>query len=113
LCIALSLLVDISVLSLVGAAAAGIPSSILLCGLARRGAGQPALAGAALASATCFGALALLGVPYLAAIALGGALASLLAAPIAIGAMSAAARLWGGGERRETAAQRLLARLAL
>jgi hypothetical protein len=94
LCVGLSLFVDISVLCLVGAAAAGIPSAVLLCGLERRAAEPRAVIAAALASALAFGALAALGVGYLAAAGLGGALASLLAAPAAVVAIRAATSLW-------------------
>jgi hypothetical protein len=94
LCVGISLLVDLSVLALVGAAAAGIPCSVLLCALARRGAEPLTLFAAALASAVAFGSLAALGVGYLAALGVGGVIASLLAAPVAVAAISAATSLW-------------------
>lgn len=111
LCVGASLLIDVSVLALVGAAAAGVPCAVLLCGLARSGAPPRGLAAAALASAAAFGTLAALGVGYLAAVAAGGALASLLSAPLAVAAISAASSLWGlpagGGRPLQRAFDRL------
>ena len=111
LCVGLSLFVDVSVLCLVGAAAAGIPSSVLFSGLERRAAEPRAVIAAALASAITFGSLAALGVGYLAAAGLGGALASLLAAPAAVVAVRAATSLWHLEPRVETGVQRTLSGL--
>jgi hypothetical protein len=112
LCVAISLLVDLSVLSLVGAAAAGLPSGVLLCALARRGMAPGGLMASGLASAAVFAALAALGVDYLAAIAVGGGLASLLAVPASIASIAAAASLWRLGPPGESVLGRSLARLA-
>jgi hypothetical protein len=93
ICVAISLAFDLSVLCLVGAAAA-TPVAVLQCGLAQRGASGLAQLTAALAAVAVFASLAVLGVGYLSAIAIGGALASLLAAPFALAAMTAARSLW-------------------
>jgi len=107
ICIALSLAFDLSVLCLLGAAAA-TPVAVLQCGLAQRGASWLGQVTAALAAATVFASLAVLGVGYLAAIALGGALASLLAAPFALAAMTAARSLWETKTGEGTWAEALL-----
>ena len=112
LCIAVSLLIDLSVLSLVGAAAAGLPSGALFCALARRGMPPNGLLASGLASAVVFAALAALGVDYLAAVALGGGLASLLAVPLAIASVAAATSLWRLEPVAEGPLERGLVRLA-
>jgi hypothetical protein len=112
LCIALSLLVEVSVLALVGAACAGVPSAVLLCRLARRGAPAGALGAAAVASAVVFAALFGLGVSYLSWLGLGAVLASLLAAPFSLAAITAATALWELPPRPATFIERRLERLA-
>jgi hypothetical protein len=112
LCVAVSLLVDVSVLCLVGAAAAGLPSGVLLCALARRGLPPSGLLAAGLASPAVFAALAALGVDYLAAVALGGVLAGLLAVPLSIASVAAATSLWRLGPVAESPVRRGLERLA-
>lgn len=112
ICIGLSLAFDVSVLSLVGAACAGVPCSVLLCRLLRRGVPGSVLVGAALASAVAFGSLIGLGVSYLAWLGLGGVLASLLAAPLALAAITAAAALWDLEPAPRGVTERLLERLA-
>jgi hypothetical protein len=112
LCVAVSLLIDLSVLCLVGAAAAGLPSGVLLCALARRGMPPNGLLASGLASAAVFAALAALGVDYLGAVALGGGLASLLAVPLAIASVAAATSLWRLEPVAESPLERGLARLA-
>jgi hypothetical protein len=81
--------IDVSWLALVGAAAGGILLTLQLCAMARAGAGPAALWGSGLAAAATFGAVAILGVGYLASLGLGGGLGSLLAVPAAQGAMGA------------------------
>ena len=108
LCIALSLFVDVSVLCLVGAAAGGVPASVLLCGLERRGVEPRALIAATIAAAIVFGSLTALGVGYLAAVGLGGGLACLLSAPAAVVAIRAATSLWQLEPRVDTAVHRAL-----
>ena len=105
--VGLSLLTDVSVLAPIGAACAGIPVAVLLCGI---GPGRAATA-AALAAAAVFAAAALLGVEYLAWFGAGGALASLLAIAAAAAAVPAATELWAPPERRPGIAARGLGRL--
>jgi hypothetical protein len=112
LCVAVSLLIDVSVLCLVGAAAAGLPSGVLLCALARRDLPPSGLLASGLASAAVFAALAALGVDYLAAVALGGVLASLIAVPLSIASVAAATSLWRLEPAAEGPLGRVLERLA-
>ncbi len=112
LCIALSLLVEVSVLSLVGAACGGIPAGVLLCRLARRGAPTAVPISAAAASAVVFAALFGVGVSYLSWLALGAVLASLLAVPFSIASIGAATALWGLEPEDRGFTERRLERLA-
>jgi hypothetical protein len=79
--------IDVSWLSLVGAAAGGTLLVLQLCAMAGGGATPAHLWGAGLAAALVFGASALLGVDYLASLGLGGGLAAALAIPASIAGM--------------------------
>ncbi len=80
---------DVSWLSLVGATAAGMLVTLQLCSLGVAGARPGALLCAGAAAAATFGALAALEVDYLSSLALGGAIAALLAVPASITAAAA------------------------
>ena len=80
---------DVSWLALAGAAAAGTLLTLQLSSIGVAGAGPATLLCAGAAAAAAFGALALLGVDYLSSLALGGALAALIAVPVSIAAASA------------------------
>jgi hypothetical protein len=88
-CELLAGLFDVSWLALAGAAAAGTLLTLQLSSIGVAGAGPATLLCAGAASAAAFGALALLGVDYLSSLALGGALAALIAVPVSIVAASA------------------------
>ncbi|MEK6277563.1 MAG: hypothetical protein AABM29_06080 [Actinomycetota bacterium] len=109
-------LIDISVLALAGALAAGTLTSLQLTVAGAAGAGGRTLGLGAIASAAVFAALGLLGVGYLAAIGLGGAMGSLLALPASLAAVGACAALEAGGEatstRRPLAGSRAWSRFA-
>lgn len=89
-CEALGGPLDVSWLALVGAVSAGTLISLQLCAMARSGARPAAIAGAGLAAAAAFAAVAALDVDYLAALGLGGALGSLLAVPASLTAIGSA-----------------------
>jgi hypothetical protein len=82
---------DVSLLSLVGATAAGILVSLQLFTLAATNERSDVLLVSGLAAAAVFASLGLLGIGYLASIGLGGALGSLLAIPAALLAIGAVA----------------------
>ncbi len=99
-CVGLAGIFDLSILALAGAACAGVPAALLASGLADDEAGPRRVFVSALAGAAVFGATALLGLGHVAGFGLGGALAFLLSAPLALAAMSAADEIWGTEARR-------------
>jgi hypothetical protein len=87
---------DLSLLALAGTATGGTLVSLQLCAIAAAGASTRTAVLAGCAAGAAFGSLALLGVGYLAAIGVGGALAALLAIPASVAAVSAVAALDAG-----------------
>jgi len=111
LCVALALVVDVSALALVGAGGSGLLTASQLCLLARRGADPAALGAASRAGAVVHLGLCLLGVSFLAWLGFGGAVAALLAYPVALAAMDATTSLWGPAGQGQPTAERALRRL--
>jgi hypothetical protein len=107
LCLALSLVAELSVLALVGAACGGPLALLRVCWALQEGRG-PALLSAA-AGIAVLAAPGLAGPPHLESLALGGVLSGLLAVPAAALAAPAARALWS---RPPTGAGRHLATLA-
>jgi hypothetical protein len=109
-CLALSLPLDLSVLALAGAGCGGLPV-LFRYAAAAEAAPEPPPVAPALAAAAVLAAPALTGVPHLESLALGGALAALLALPACALAIPAAAALWGPFEPAGARLGRLSARL--
>jgi hypothetical protein len=110
LCLAVSLLADLSVLALAGAACGGLTALFRFAADPGADDSGPPVA-PALASAAVLAAPAAMGTPHLGSFALGASLAALLAIPVSALAAPAAAALWGPFGQTERGPARLAGRV--
>jgi hypothetical protein len=110
LCLAVSLVADLSALALAGAACGALTALFRFAADPGAGDAGPPVA-PALAAAAVLAAPAAMGTPHLASFALGASLAALLALPAAALAAPAAAALWGPFGETERGPARLAGRV--